>query len=176
MRRILGLIGLLALVCGGAVFYLVGGRRLMRDHRMVLLRATRDGLTDLPNQRAFQDEFPEAVASAARYEEPFAVALLDVDAFKRINDSHGHPHGDEVLGRVAAMLRETRSGDRPYRIGGDEFALLLTHTDVEGARLLARRLSRSLAQAGIEVSIGVSVLRPGLAGRYLARRGRCRAV
>ena len=52
------------------VFYLVGGRRLMRDHRMVLRRATRDGLTDLPNQRAFQDEFPHAVASAVRYGDP----------------------------------------------------------------------------------------------------------
>ena len=67
---------------GGAVFYLLGGRRLMRDHRMVLQRATRDGLTDLPNHRAFQDEFPQAVASAARYEDRFALALLDVDDFK----------------------------------------------------------------------------------------------
>ena len=64
MRGILGLIGLLALIGGGAVFYVVGGLRLIRDHRMVLRRATRDGLTDLPNQRAFQDEFSQAVASA----------------------------------------------------------------------------------------------------------------
>ncbi|MCW2969039.1 MAG: hypothetical protein JWO23_166, partial [Solirubrobacterales bacterium] len=67
VRLVLGLIGLLALLGGAVVFYLVGGRRLMRDHRMVLRRATRDGLTDLPNQRAFQDEFPDAVASATRY-------------------------------------------------------------------------------------------------------------
>ena len=66
VRTILALIGLLAVIGGGAVFYLVGGRRLMRDHRTVLRRATRDGLTDLPNQRAFHDDFPRAVASAAR--------------------------------------------------------------------------------------------------------------
>jgi diguanylate cyclase (GGDEF)-like protein len=161
MRRILALIGLVALLGGGAVFYLLGGRRLMRDHRMVLQRATRDGLTDLSNQRAFQDEFPEAVAAAARYQDRFALALLDIDDFKLINDRHGHPHGDAVLKRLAAVLRSARPGDRPYRMGGDEFALSLTHTDADGALTVARRLSRELTDAGIEVSVGVSALRPG---------------
>lgn len=161
MRMVLVLVGLLALFGGGGVFYLLGGRALMRDHRRALQRATRDGLTDLPNQRAFQDELPQAVASAARYQDPLALAVLDVDDFKFINDRHGHPHGDAVLGRVAAVLREGRPGDRPYRIGGDEFALLLAHTDADGARTLARRLSAGFADAGIEVSIGVSALRPG---------------
>jgi diguanylate cyclase (GGDEF)-like protein len=162
VRTILALIGLLALIGGGGVFYLVGGRRLMHDHRMVLRRATRDGLTDLPNQRAFQDEFPLAVASAARYKDPFAMALVDVDEFKLVNDRHGHPYGDTILKRVATVLREARPGDRPYRIGGDEFALLLTHTDAEGARILSRRLSRELADAGVKVSIGTSAVRPGV--------------
>lgn len=161
VRTILALIGFLAMI-GGGVFYVVGGRRLMRDHRMVMLRATRDGLTDLPNQRAFQDEFPLAVASAARYVDPFALLLLDVDHFKLINDRHGHPRGDAVLKGVAGILREARPGDRPYRVGGDEFALSLAHTDAAGARTVAARVSQSLAEAGIEVSIGVSALRPGL--------------
>jgi diguanylate cyclase (GGDEF)-like protein len=161
MRMVLMLVGLLALFGGGGVFYLVGGRALMSDHRVALQRATRDGLTDLPNQRAFQDEFPQAVASAERYQDPLALAVLDVDDFKFINDGHGHPHGDAILGRVAAVLRSCRPGDRPYRTGGDEFALLLAHTDAEGARTLARRLSRSLSDAGIEASIGTSALRPG---------------
>jgi diguanylate cyclase (GGDEF)-like protein len=161
MRMVLALVGLLALFGGGGVFYVVGGRALMRDHRRALQRATRDGLTDLPNQRAFQDEFPQAVASAARYQDPLALIVLDVDDFKFINDHHGHPYGDAVLGRVAEVLREARPGDRPYRIGGDEFALLLAHTDSDGARTLARRLSRGFTEAGIEASIGVSALRPG---------------
>lgn len=118
LRTKLVLIGLLALLGGGAVFYLVGGRRLMRDHRQVLRRATRDGLTDLPNQRAFHVDFPQAIASAARYDDAFALALLDVDDFKLINDRHGHPQGDAILKRVADVLREGRPGDRPYRIGG----------------------------------------------------------
>ena len=156
MRMVLLLVGLLALFGGGAVFYLLGGRALMRDHRRALQRATRDGLTDLPNQRAFQDELPQAVAAAARYRDPLALLVLDVDDFKFINDHHGHPHGDEVLRRVAEVLREARPGDRPYRTGGDEFALLLMHTDSTGARTLARRLGRSFRDAGLEVSIGVS--------------------
>src|SRR5271168_2133809 len=161
LRRILALIALLTMVGGASVFYLLGGRRLIRDHRMVLQRATRDGLTDLPNQRAFQDEFPQAVASAARYEDSFALALLDVDDFKLINDRNGHPHGDAILKSVAEVLCNSRPGDRPYRIGGDEFAMSLTHTDAEGARMVAARLSRDMADAGIVVSVGVSALRPG---------------
>lgn len=162
IRTILAVIALIAMVGGSVAFYLVGGRRLMRDHRTVLRRATRDGLTDLPNQRAFHDDFPQAVASAARYEDSFALALLDVDEFKRINDREGHRQGDAVLKLVAAVLREARPGDRPYRIGGDEFALLLAHTDAEGARILSRRLSHALRDAGVEVSIGASALRAGL--------------
>lgn len=161
LRTTLGLIGLLVLIGGGGVFYLLGGRRLMRDHRVVLERASRDGLTDLPNQRAFHEEFPQAVATAARYETPFTVALLDVDDFKLINDSNGHPHGDAILQRVADVLRTARPGDRPYRIGGDEFALSLAHTDADGARVAARRLGDQLRDAGIKVSVGVSALRPG---------------
>jgi diguanylate cyclase (GGDEF)-like protein len=161
VKEILVVIGLLVLLGGGAVFYFVGGRRLIRDHGMILRRATRDGLTDLPNQRAFQDEFPNAVESAARYQDPLALVLLDLDHFKLVNDRHGHPHGDSVLKRVANVLRDARPGDRPYRIGGDEFALLLSHTDAVGARMLVARLARGIADAELEASIGVSVLRPG---------------
>jgi diguanylate cyclase (GGDEF)-like protein len=162
VREILALVGLLAVFGGGAVFYLVGGRRLMHDHMTVLRRATRDGLTELSNQRAFQDELPAAVGSAVRYQDPLALALLDVDDFKLVNDRRGHPFGDVVLARVADVLREARPGDRAYRIGGDEFALLLAHTDADGGRVLAKRLNRAFADAGIEASIGVSSLRPGL--------------
>jgi diguanylate cyclase (GGDEF)-like protein len=187
VRLILGLIALLGLLGGGAVFYVVGGRRLMRDHRMVLRRATRDGLTDLPNQRAFQDELPDAVAAAARYQDPLALILLDVDDFKLTNDRHGHEHGDSVLRVLAGVLRSGRPGDRPYRIGGDEFALLLGHTDGEGAHALVRRLSRNFAELGLDVSLGVSSLRAGLAADTLRaesdtalyeakRRGGSRAV
>jgi diguanylate cyclase (GGDEF)-like protein len=161
IRRTLAVLGLLALLTGGVVFYLVGGRSLMRAHRRALQRATLDGLTDLPNQRAFHDELPQAVASADRHQVPLALAILDVDDFKFLNDRHGHPQGDTLLRRVAAVLRHGRAGDRAYRIGGDEFALLLPHTDADGARTVARRLARALADEGTAVSAGISTLRAG---------------
>jgi diguanylate cyclase (GGDEF)-like protein len=154
-------VGLLALFGGGLVFYLVGGRALMRDHRIALQRSTRDGLTDLPNQRAFQDEFPAAISSAVRYGDSLALALLDVDDFKFVNDRHGHPHGDAVLKAVAEILGQARPADRPYRVGGDEFALMLAHSDAQGSRAIAQRLERAFENAAIKVSIGVSVLHPG---------------
>ncbi len=161
-RDLLAVIGLLALLGGGGVFYLVGGRRLMRDHRVSLGRATRDGLTNLSNQRAFQDEFPAAVAAAARYRDPLALALLDIDDFKLINDRQGHLRGDEVLKWMSETLAEVRPGDRPYRLGGDEFALVLSHTDEVGVGVLARRLCRDCAEAGVPISVGVSAVRPGV--------------
>jgi diguanylate cyclase (GGDEF)-like protein len=167
VRRTMVLIGLLGLVGGGLVFYLAGGRSLLRSHRLALTRATRDGLTDLPNHRAFQDEFPQAVGWASRHNEPFALAVFDLDDFKLLNDRHGHPHGDAVLGRVADVLRAGRVQDRAYRIGGDEFAMVLPHADEEGARTFARRLSRSLTDAEAVVSIGVSNLHAGQSAEEL---------
>jgi diguanylate cyclase (GGDEF)-like protein len=161
LRRILFVVGLLTLVGGGVVFYLVGGRTLLRHHRLALQRATRDGLTDLPNQGAFQEEFPQAVANALRHEETLALAVMDLDDFKFVNDRHGHHQGDDLLKRVAAVLRDGRSGDRVYRNGGDEFAALLPHTDSEGARVFARRLQRAMTEAGVRMSIGVSAQRAG---------------
>jgi diguanylate cyclase (GGDEF)-like protein len=161
LRRGLLLVGLLALLGGGGVFYLFGGRTLVRSHRAALQRATRDGLTDLPNQRAFQDEFPLAVAAATRNNDPLALLALDVDDFKFINDTNGHPHGDAILKRVAAVLREGRPGDRAFRVCGDEFAVLLPHTDADGVRVLAKRLLRSLDEAELGVTIGLSASRPG---------------
>jgi diguanylate cyclase (GGDEF)-like protein len=161
VRRILMLIGLFALFGGTVVFYLVGGRMLLRSHRIALQRATRDGLTDLPNHRAFQDEFPRAVAAAIRFREPLAVIVFDLNDFKFINDHHGHPHGDAILNRVAGVLSSGRTEDRAFRIGGDEFAMLLPHTDGEGARTIATRLDNAFAAAEVAVSMGISDLRDG---------------
>jgi diguanylate cyclase (GGDEF)-like protein len=161
VRRTLLVIGLFALFGGTAVFYLVGGRMLLRSHRIALERATRDGLTDLPNHRAFQDEFPRAVAAAVRFGEPLAVIVFDLDDFKFLNDHHGHPHGDAILVRVAGVLSAGRTEDRAFRIGGDEFAMLLPHTDGDGARTIATRLDNAFTAAEVVVSMGISDLRDG---------------
>jgi diguanylate cyclase (GGDEF)-like protein len=161
LRHTLVVIGLLAFFGGTVVFYLVGGRMLLRSHRIALQRATRDGLTDLPNHRAFQDEFPRAVAAARRFQEPLAIIVFDLDDFKFINDRHGHPHGDAILNRVAGVLAAGRTEDRAFRIGGDEFAMLLPHTDGDGARTIAGRLHRAFTEVEVAVSMGVSDLHEG---------------
>lgn len=161
IRRSMALIALLGLLSGGVVFYLAGGRGLARSHRFALERATLDGLTDLPNQRAFHDDLEHAVALAARHGESLALAVLDLDDFKFLNDRHGHRHGDELLLRVAALLRDGRASDRAFRVGGDEFALLLPRTDGDGAAVALARVRRQFADARVAVSLGLSVLRPG---------------
>ena len=161
VRRTLGLIGVLALLVGGGVFYLVGGRNLMRSHRIALKRASRDGLTDLPNLRAFQDELPWAVAYAARHGETLSLMTIEVDDFKFLNDRRGHAFGDKLLIGFADTLRGGRVTDRAYRIGGDDFAVLLARADADGARLVAHRLSAAMHDAAATVSIGLSTLDPG---------------
>lgn len=118
-------------------------------------------MTDLPNQRAFHDELPHAIASAAHDDEPLALAVLDIDDFKFLNDRYGHPHGDAVITRVAEILSDRRPNDRAYRVGGDEFAEVLPHTDRDGVHALMRRLARRFEDAGIRMSIGLASLRPG---------------
>jgi len=108
--------------------------------------ALRDSLTGLGNHRAFQEAVTRMVDQARRYGTPFSLVLLDIDEFKRINDTRGHATGDELLAEFGRLIRATvRLADAGYRIGGDEFALLLPSTDVDGAEVSTRRLlSRGL--------------------------------
>jgi diguanylate cyclase (GGDEF)-like protein len=161
IRKTIALLMLLGILGGGVVFYLLGGRQLIRSHQQALERATQDGLTDLGNQRAFHDELGRAVALAGRQGQRLALALVDIDDFKFLNDRHGHSHGDDMLVRIAGILGGGRVSDRAFRIGGDEFALLLPATDMEGATVIMGRLQRAFADKEIVVSIGLSGLRPG---------------
>ncbi|HEX4897571.1 MAG TPA: EAL domain-containing protein, partial [Candidatus Limnocylindrales bacterium] len=108
--------------------------------------ALRDSLTGLGNHRAFQEAVTRMVDQSRRYGTPFSLVLLDIDEFKRINDTRGHATGDELLAEFGRLIRATvRLADAGYRIGGDEFALLLPSTDFEGAEATTRRLlSRGL--------------------------------
>jgi diguanylate cyclase (GGDEF)-like protein len=160
LRQTVALLILAAALIALPIAYLVGGRSLLRSHRVALERATRDGLTDLANQRAFQDELEQAVAQAERNGDSLALALLDIDRFKQVNDRLGHHEGDAALKRLANTLRDGRTADRAFRIGGDEFALLLRQTDEAGARTVTQRLSKTLREADIPTSIGVAILRP----------------
>jgi diguanylate cyclase (GGDEF)-like protein len=167
LRGTLALVGLLALIVGALVFYLVGGRSLVRSHRYALVRAMRDGLTDMPNQRAFQNDLTLAIASAKRHDAHLGLAVLDIDDFKLLNNRCGNAHGDAILKRVATILVAGRIEDRAYRLGGDEFAMLLPRMDAPGGRGFARRLSRQLTDSEAMVSIGICDLRVGESGELL---------
>ncbi|MDP9244872.1 MAG: bifunctional diguanylate cyclase/phosphodiesterase [Chloroflexota bacterium] len=106
-----------------------------------LADALRDPLTGLGNHRAFHEELDRQAAAALRYEVPLALLLIDLDDFKDVNDTRGHAGGDRVLRAFGQLLGiSLRRADRAFRVGGDEFALLLPHTDLEGARIVASRL------------------------------------
>ncbi len=128
--------------------------------------ATTDGLTGLTNHRSFQERFADLVERSQRHGHQAAMLLCDVDHFKNVNDTYGHPVGDEVLRQVARVLQEaTRKIDIPARYGGEEFAVVLEATDLEGALGLAERIREDVKALvldsdqgtfGITMSIGVT--------------------
>ncbi len=122
-------------------------------------RAAQDPLTELGHQVTFQTCLQEA----CRQQRSFSLMVVDVDSFKAVNDSLGHRAGDDVLVRCATVLGgDLREGDRLFRIGGDEFAVLLERTDESEAHALGERLRASIAAlGGPTVSVGVAAFKPG---------------
>lgn len=105
-----------------------------------LSEARTDGLTNLPNRRALDEDLKRRMAEWRRYRAPFSLALLDIDSFKRINDRYGHPMGDQVLHKVAATLRATmRDADLVARFGGEEFAVIMPATTEEASHRAVER-------------------------------------
>ena len=112
--------------------------------------ALRDPLTGLGNHRAFQEELDTQIENATRYDVPVALVLIDLDEFKQINDTAGHAVGDQTLAAFGRLVGSVlRKVDRPFRIGGDEFAILLPHTDADAAHIVARRLLVSSLQPNV---------------------------
>ncbi len=109
----------------------------------------RDPLTQLLNRRAYDECLVHEAERARRYRHPLGLVLLDLDGFKVVNDELGHPVGDEVLRRIAEILSSSRFADAVFRIGGDEFAVVLPETDVEGAEAVGERLAGQIASAGL---------------------------
>ncbi len=126
--------------------------------------ANSDPLTGLANMRQLQSQLRHNLALAKRYEQPFALLVIDVDGLKRVNDGQGHTAGDRVLVQVGLAMRRTiRAVDTPARIGGDEFCVLVPSHTAMAARPLAERLASAIAgetggdesDPGVGASIGV---------------------
>ncbi|MGF6415165.1 diguanylate cyclase (GGDEF)-like protein [Paraburkholderia sp. MM5482-R2] len=130
-----------------------------------------DSLTGLANRRYFDERLREELMRAARYRVPVACLFIDIDGFKRINDSHGHQSGDRALAAVAACVRQqVRLGDTVARYGGEEFAALL-QGDRSDALTVAERVRRAVEnldvrdEHGVLIALTVSI---GVAGRVVA--------
>jgi diguanylate cyclase (GGDEF)-like protein len=145
-------------VAGIAIF---GFRHIRRTQTLLEDLAIRDPLTLVYNARAFAERLGQELKRTRRYGRPLSVLYLDLDDFKRVNDSHGHQTGDAVLKLVAdAIRRAVRQLDVVGRLGGDEFAVLMPETDGDLADAAAARLAKELRDAfkgtpAVTASVGV---------------------
>jgi len=152
---------------------LAGVVELMADLKIIgsinielMEQARTDPLTGLGNRRMMFQALEMEDARAARHKRPYSVVMVDIDNFKKYNDAHGHPAGDEALKFVAGALRKnSRQEDMLARYGGEEFILVLPETDADGARVKAERLRSFIKETSktgrrmkepITVSIGVA--------------------
>ncbi|MCC2954751.1 GGDEF domain-containing protein [Massilia sp. IC2-477] len=171
------LAGYLLMIVNGFGFLLLCKEK--DDAEMARL-ATTDSLTGLPNRHAFLERAEHARQAALRQRQPLALAMMDIDHFKQINDRFGHATGDEALAVFAHTLRATlRAHETVGRLGGEEFAMVLPGTDLSGAQQAAERLRLAVREATVitsgaaytmTVSVGVVVLDPNeTLGMALAR-------
>ena len=118
------------------------------DLKKLQINAATDALTGLYNRRLFEEYFAKELNRAKRHGQHVALVIMDLHCFKMVNDRHGHLQGDHVLQLAASTLRKTlRTSDYAFRIGGDEFALLLPHADPAQAAILGRRVRANYAAA-----------------------------
>jgi diguanylate cyclase (GGDEF)-like protein len=122
------------------------------------VNAVTDPLTGLYNRRLFAESFEKELNRARRYGLPLGVVILDLHRFKEVNDKYGHPRGDEVLRAAASTLQKAlRTSDSAFRIGGDEFALLLPQTDAAQALALGKRIETVFAETLKPLQLSFSV-------------------
>ena len=148
-------------------------RDLVMQNQALFEEARLDALTLLPNRRRMQEDLGRMYANADRYDRPFALALCDVDDFRRYNKEQGYVGGDRAIRRVADLLRAAlRQGDTIYRFGGDEFVIVMQADEIVEAVVAMERLRQAVEHGSsahregdqderITLSIGVAAVEPG---------------
>lgn len=118
----------------------------------VLQYATLDALTNLNNRRQFESRLKQEIAATKRQKNPLCAMMIDIDFFKKVNDTYGHASGDEVLRTVASIIKaHLRESDIPARYGGEEFAVLLPYTKIEEAQIVGERLRKAVEATSISI-------------------------
>src|SRR6202171_6211158 len=126
--------------------------------KVLQMNAVTDPLTGLYNRRLFGEGFEKELNRARRYGLPLGLVIVDLHRFKEVNDKYGHPRGDDVLRAAATTLKKAlRTSDSAFRIGGDEFAVLLPQTDAEQALALSRRIETVFAETVQQLPLSVTV-------------------
>jgi two-component system cell cycle response regulator len=157
--------------------------RLRQNYQRGLEMALTDSLTGVYNRRYMNTHLPSVMSQAAAAGKPLALFMIDIDHFKRVNDTYGHPAGDEVLRAVARRIADTvRQIDTVARMGGEEFVVLMPDAGADVAIKVAERLRQAVAEdsvpemrapggkIAVTISIGVAVMRPGETGDALIQR------
>jgi diguanylate cyclase (GGDEF)-like protein len=131
-------------------------KELLETNKRLELLSITDGLTKLHNHRFFQDELARAFEESQRYQRPLSMVMIDIDFFKKINDTYGHAVGDEMLKAVARLYKEsTRSTDLVARYGGEEFAVMMPETSLEDGIAFAEKIRVALESTQIPTQAGL---------------------
>ena len=146
----------------------------------VLQYATLDALTNLNNRRQFEVRLKQEIATTKRQKNPLCAMMVDIDFFKKVNDTYGHASGDAVLRTVASIIKEhLRESDIPSRYGGEEFAVLLPYTHIEEAKIVGERLRKAVETTpipidkkniNVTISMGLAEFTPQETGEDLFKR------
>ncbi|MCZ7664330.1 MAG: GGDEF domain-containing protein [Thermoleophilia bacterium] len=157
-------LSLLGGLCVGLLAFFVVRITLYETTKRLATAATVDSLTGLQNHRSFLQQLAAECSKSSRYARPLSLAIIDIDHFKQVNDTHGHQTGDAVLCEVAALVRrQIRASDTACRIGGEEIALILPDTDPEQALTVCERLRTAMAEHTFPV-VGRMTVSAGIAG------------
>ena len=157
------ILGLLVFISAFVVKYIIKSR----DFEQQYLLATTDGLTELYNHRYFQEQMRMQVEQAKRYEAPFSLIIIDIDFFKKFNDTFGHQAGDAVLKQVAQLLKQSvRATDIVCRYGGEEMSIILPNTPKDMSVITAEKICKRVAakrfrlnnsqESNVTISLGVA--------------------